>query len=390
MRFRHRDGTVVHLAYGTNVHPAETLRGVLDQLDRYAVPVRAALGADPLGLGLWLARHVAAELTADPAATGQLRRALTDRGLEVVTLNGFPYRGFHAPVVKRAVYRPDWTEPARLAYTLDLAAVLAGLLPEDAAGGTISTLPLAWRAGWDAPRRTAAGRQLAELSAGLAGLAERTGRPVRVAFEPEPGCAVETTGQAAAEMSGVDTGWLGVCLDCCHLATGFEQPAAALARLAAAGLPVHKTQVSCALQAVDPADPATRAALTAFAEPRFLHQVRAAPAASGGPSGVDDLDAALAGGLPADRPWGVHFHVRVHRPAAPPLASTQPELRATLAALFGGERALTGHVEVETYTWQALPPTARPATDADLVAGIAAELAWTRDRLLDLGLKEDA
>jgi hypothetical protein len=60
----------------------------------------------------------------------------------------------------------------------------------------------------------------------------------------------------------------------------------------------------------------------------------------------------------------------------------------TLRALLGGPRALTPHVEVETYTWSVLPAEARPGTDALLVAGIAAELAWTRGQLLALGLEE--
>jgi sugar phosphate isomerase/epimerase len=380
MRLRHPDGTLVHLAYCTNVHPAETLAGVLDQLDRYAVPVRAALGADLLGLGLWLAADVAAAL--DPAAVARLRAALDERGLEVVTLNGFPYKGFHDEVVKHAVYHPDWTTEDRLQHTLRLADVLAALLPADAAYGSISTLPLAWREGWQQEERLAAAKQVAALADGLAAQAARTGRPVRVGFEPEPGCVVENTWQAAAELSDVDTDWLGLCLDSCHLAVGFEEPAAALGRLHAAGLPVVKTQASCALQVDDPADPRVRGILGGFVEPRFLHQVRA-----GRPAGVDDLDTALAGGLPTDTAWRVHFHVPVHGAALPPLASTQPVLAETLRQLFGGKRALTGHVEVETYTWQVLPAAARPRNDAELVAGIAAELAWTRDRLVELGLE---
>jgi hypothetical protein len=158
-----------------------------------------------------------------------------------------------------------------------------------------------------------------------------------------------------------------------------------LDRLRAAGLPVVKTQASCALQVDDPGDGRTRQLLGGFVEPRFLHQVRAR--LPQGVRGVDDLDIALAGGLPAQAPWRVHFHVPVHRAAVPPLESTQPVLLDTLRELFGAERALTGHVEVETYTWQVLPAGARPANDADLVAGIAAELAWTRDRLLELGLE---
>jgi hypothetical protein len=43
---------------------------------------------------------------------------------------------------------------------------------------------------------------------------------------------------------------------------------------------------------------------------------------------------------------------------------------------------------VETYTWSVLPPAQRPATPAQLAAGIAAELRFTRDELLTLGLTE--
>ncbi|MER6919831.1 metabolite traffic protein EboE, partial [Streptomyces spiralis] len=326
MRLLHPDGTVVHLAYCTNVHPAEDLDGVLAQLARHAEPVRERLGAPVLGLGLWLARDAAAALAADDAAVGGLRRELTARGLEVVTLNGFPYRGFHDPVVKHAVYRPDWTEPDRLHYTLDLARVLAALLPDDAAHGSVSTVPLGWRTPWTAGQADEAARTLDTLADGLADLAADTGRTIRVGLEPEPGCVVETTAEAARHLARVDTDRIGVCLDACHLAVGFEEPAAALARLEAAGLTVVKTQASCALQAADPSDPATREALARFAEPRFLHQVRER---GNPPRAVDDLDEALAGGLPGRDPWRVHFHVPLHADPEPPLTTTRPELEAT-------------------------------------------------------------
>jgi sugar phosphate isomerase/epimerase len=386
MRLRHRDGTTVHLAYCTNVHPAEDLDGVLDQLRRFGEPVRAALGAERLGLGLWLARDVATTLAADPAAVERLRRELARRGLEVVTLNGFPYRGFHAPRVKHAVYHPDWTQPARLAYTLDLARILAALLPDDAARGSVSTVPFAWRTPWPDECDRGAMAQLAELTEGLAGIAADGGRPVRVGMEPEPGCVVETTEQAVARLAGVDREWFGLCLDACHLAVGFEDPCAAVRRLAAAGLPVVKTQASAALHAEQPTDPATRAALASFTEERFLHQAR--ERAPGRLTGRDDLPEALAGAdpLPGEGPWRVHFHVPVHAEPEPPLRSTRAELAATLGALFGGPAAVTDHVEVETYTWGVLPAGSRPADDAGLVAGIAAEVAWVRDRLVAAGL----
>jgi len=390
MRLKHPDGTTVHLAYCTNVHPAEDLDGVLHQLRRFGEPVRAALGVTRLGLGLWLADTAAAALAADPAAVDRLRRGLERRGLEVVTLNGFPYRGFHAPTVKRAVYHPDWTRPERLAYTLDLAAILAALLPDDAVRGSVSTVPLGWRDPWDAGAHGAAVDQLARLAEGLDAVAARAGRPVRVGLEPEPGCVVDSTEQAVDRLSAVDRRWIGLCLDACHLAVGFEDPVAAVARVAAAGLPVVKTQASAALHAEHPADPATRAALAAFAEERFLHQTRERGA--GGLRRSDDLPDALDGdgALPGTGPWRVHFHVPVHADPQPPLRSTRAELGDTLDALFGGPEAVTDHVEVETYTWGVLPPAQRPTDDAGLVAGIAAEVAWVRDRLVAAGLAEGA
>ncbi|HEU4488701.1 MAG TPA: xylose isomerase, partial [Actinomycetota bacterium] len=40
MRFRHPDGSIVHLSYCSNVHPAEDVEGILAQLDRFASPLR--------------------------------------------------------------------------------------------------------------------------------------------------------------------------------------------------------------------------------------------------------------------------------------------------------------------------------------------------------------
>ncbi|MDI1459368.1 metabolite traffic protein EboE [Catellatospora sp. KI3] len=398
MRLAHRDGQTVHLSYCTNVHPAEDLDGIVAQLDTYGLAVRKKLDADVLGLGLWLAAPVAAALAHEPVLRRRLRAELDARGLEVVTLNGFPYQAFHADVVKHDVYHPDWTTRERLTYTLDLARVLADLLPDDAARGSISTLPVAWRQPWGPERAGAVDRALAELADGLAEIAGRTGRTVQVGFEPEPGCVVENTHQAARLWSGMDGDWLGVCLDLAHLACAWEEPAAALARLARAGLPVVKVQVSAALAAEDPV--AAASVLRGYAEPKFLHQTRSAAGEA-----ADDLDQALdllhaPAHVAAHRPshrsvraaqvpgqgWRVHFHVPLHVEPAPPLASTLPVLRTALRELYGGPTMACDHVDVETYTWSVLPPGQRPDTPEQLAAGIAAELAFAREELRGLGL----
>ncbi|MEN8654608.1 metabolite traffic protein EboE [Streptomyces sp. 21So2-11] len=387
MRFRHPDGSTVHLAYCTNVHPAETLDGVLAQLRDHCEPVRRRLGRDRLGIGLWLAKDAAHALITDPAALRGLRAELDRRGLEVVTLNGFPYDGFGAEEVKYRVYKPDWTDPARLAHTTDLARLLGALLPDDVTEGTISTLPLAWRTDFDNDAADAARSALTTLSERLDALEELTGKSIRIGLEPEPGCTVETTADAIAPLTALASRRIGICVDTCHLATSFEDPATAIGALTAAGVTIPKAQLSAALHAEHPHLPEVREALAAFAEPRFLHQTRTSTSA--GLRGTDDLDEALAGGaIPDGAPWRAHFHVPLHAPPAAPLTSTLPVLQDALTQLVGGPVPLTRHLEVETYTWQALPAELRPRNRTQLADGIAAELTLARDLLVDLGLKE--
>ncbi|MGW3513296.1 metabolite traffic protein EboE [Streptomyces sp. NPDC000994] len=387
MRFRHPDGSTVHLAYCTNVHPAETLDGVVAQLRDHCEPVRRRLGRDRLGIGLWLARDAARTLDTDPSALRALRAELDRHGLEVVTLNGFPYQGFGAEEVKYRVYKPDWADAERLDHTTALARILAGLLPDDVGEGSVSTLPLAWRTAYDDTRAERARTALRVLAERLDALQELTGRSIRVGLEPEPGCVIETTHDAIAPLTAIAHDRIGICVDTCHLATSFEDPHTALDALTAAGVPIVKSQLSAALHAEHPHLPDVREALATFDEPRFLHQTRTVTAA--GLRGTDDLGEALGGDvLPDAAPWRAHFHVPLHAAPAEPLTSTLPVLKTALTRLVGGPRPLTRHLEVETYTWQALPSELRPRDRGRLADGIAAELSLTRDLLTDLGLKE--
>ena len=102
---------------------------------------------------------------------------------------------------------------------------------------------------------------------------------------------------------------------------------------------------------------------------------------------MDDLPEALAGGLDPGSPWRVHFHAPLHAAPEPPLSTTADELTSSLRVLLGGPQAVSDHIEVETYTWSVLPEHLRPQDREGLVAGLAAELAWTRDRFEELGLK---
>ncbi|GAB1508659.1 metabolite traffic protein EboE [Actinophytocola sp. KF-1] len=370
------------LSYCTNVHPAEDLAGVLAQLDRYAEPVRRLVGVDVLGLGLWLPAALAGELAAAPGLRARLRAELDARGLEVYTLNAFPYGGFHDDVVKHSVYRPEWTDEARLRYTLDCATVLADLLPDSAAYGSISTLPLAWRTPWSAEDDEAATAALTSLTSALSAMADANGRPIRLAVEPEPGCVLDTVADAVAWLAPrVDPRYIGLCLDTCHLAVSFADPAATVAEIYRSGLEVVKVQASAALQVEDPDTAPARVALADFTEPRYLHQVRERTP-SGAVLAADDLPQALTE-LPGRNPWRVHFHVPLHARPAAPLSATTDVLRTAITTLASTVDGALPHVEVETYTWSVLPETAGGGGDTALIRGIAAELRWAAANLLE-------
>jgi sugar phosphate isomerase/epimerase len=393
-------GRTALLTYCANVHPGERLDDVWAALDA-AADVRARLQLDRMAIGMWLSRPALDELLAGAEAGRRLAGELARRDLEVFTFNGFPYGNFHAPVVKRAVYHPDWSTAERSAYTLALAEILAEVLAPGIEEGTISTLPLAHRDEVVGPGvEQAALDRLCRLAIDLARLADRTGRRVRVVCEPEPGCLLESTADAiqwwtvslpaAARRTGtppdVIAAHLGLCFDTCHQAVAFEDPRASLDALAAAGVPIGKMQLSSSLVVPAPGTTAGQSALQRFAEPRFLHQVRAC-GADGVLAAADDLD--RTDGLPDDRPWRVHFHVPIHRAAVGEVETTREFLRGAMAWLRAPGRPLP-HLEVETYTWSVLPESERPADTASLCAGLAAELAWARRELAGAGQEPGA
>jgi sugar phosphate isomerase/epimerase len=298
------------------------------------------------------------------------------------------------------VYSPDWTDPARLDYTRRCAALLAALLPEGEDFGSISTLPLGLRVDWTPDHSQRAAEALKELALYLDRLRDRTGKHIALAVEPEPGCVLERTPQVIAfwndflrpaascdGMLAVEE-HIGLCYDTCHQAVQFEDAAEALDALTAAGIRIHKMQLSSALEF--PADPegATRAVREQFVEPKFLHQTRVRT-----PEGVfdiDDLPQALnAGPGLFAHPWRVHYHVPVHAGSLLEDAAAggeMPAVRTTRGEMLKAlnhalKQDLCRHFEVETYTWSVLPEAHRPADDEGLARAIAKEVEFVREQV---------
>jgi sugar phosphate isomerase/epimerase len=388
-----------HLGYCTNIHPGESLAEVRQNLERYVIEVKRLVAPScPMGVGLRLSARAARELS-EPGAVAELAEFLREQGLYVFTINGFPYGEFHKGRVKEQVYLPDWLDDARLAYSDQLAVLLAELISGcDVAQGSVSTSPGAFKPRVPSSREEGQiAQRMRRHAVFLARLEERTGKTISLAIEPEPACQLETIDETiaffeqhlfaraslrdTAQISGVSESQaeqllrrhLGVCFDTCHMAVEFEPAKAALERLIGAGIQLGKVQISAGLQTN-----ALSSALSAFDDGVYLHQV---VRRAGGTLDryVDLADAfdADSGEAGSDAMFRVHFHVPLFLESLGPFQSTQAYVREVLAILR--QRALCQHLEVETYTWNVLPEVYRSES---IEAAVARELNWVMAELV--------
>lgn len=384
------------ITYCLNIHPTQTWDEVRTALTGPVRAVKAALSPDaPFAVGLRLSAE-AAQALASPEARVELAALLDRERYSAISVNGFPYGPFHGTPVKEEAYQPDWRSEERLVYTQALADLMASITP---AGEyvSLSTVPGTFK-----PLSVGAEAHMAEnllrAVSHCVALKQRTAVSVAIALEPEPFCFLETIAETItyfeqylysygavrrlAELSGLSAKdaesalpeHLGVCYDVCHAAVEFEDPVVSVNALRDAGIPVHKLQLSTALRIAE-VDAEARAALAAFNESTYLHQVVAR--GEHGLARYADLPEALARGAASDgEEWRIHFHVPIFAQSLGVLGTTQTFLEEILE-LHRCE-PISAHLEVETYSWNVLPETLRHERIEDAVVH---ELRWVLERL---------
>lgn len=392
--------TDLHLTYCTNIHPGESWAEVASNLKQYLPQLKTRLSPDhPFGIGLRLADLAARELlTGDNLI--QFQTWLQKQDLYVFTLNGFPYGGFHHQVVKDRVYAPDWSTRERLDYTLRLIEILAALLPPDLDGG-ISTLPVSYKPWWHNHEDKnkilhQASLNLAEAIAQLAEVYQNTGKLIHLDLEPEPDGMLENTaevidffqdwllpvGKQYLQQPGISqsvaedwiTQHIRVCYDTCHFAVEYEEPDEIIQRFKDTGIKIGKIQLSSALKINISPEPAHRRAILAqlspFAESTYLHQVIARNS-QGTLHHYTDLSTALEHFLTTEaQEWRTHFHVPIFIAKYQLFESTQDHIVKLLQLL--PDDSLGHHLEIETYTWEVLPPEMK----LDILTSIEREYQW--------------
>jgi len=403
----------VHLTYCTNIHPGESWAEVKANLRTHVLEVKRTICPhEPFGLGLRLSAQAAEHLSEHQELTA-FKQFLSEHNLYVFTLNGFPYGRFHGPGVKQNVYKPDWRDGARLAYSNALARILSEIMPRDVMEleGTISTVPGCFReeANIDPAAVEKMTSNLIRHAVELIRLEQKTGAVIGLALEPEPFCIWETTEEltsyfsdrlftvASAEQVANATGLtstkalealrrhVGICLDACHAAVAFEDAQSCVQHLTAAGVRIMKIQITAGLQLENPT-PSALKELCMFANKNYLHQtfVRSGDEIR---RHLDLPDALEKEGAPAQGEpveWRTHCHVPVFQRdlshVSTGLQTTQDFVTDLLQ--LQARHTLSHHLEVETYTWNTLPA---PLRNEGLTQAISRELRWAGQAIGWLG-----
>lgn len=373
-----------HLAYCTNVHPAESWNQTFSALKQHTLAVRDEVvggSAERFAIGLRLSAKAATDLLAHDARELQnFKKWLDSENCYVFTINGFPYDDFHGISVKENVYKPDWTTPERLKYTTDLFIIIAELC-DRSAGGSVSTLPGSFKA-------FAADEHLIFANLYACGrfiqqLASDSGTDLHLGLEPEPLGHFENTEETLAFFQRFRD-WarardlatecidqhIGLNYDTCHFALEYDDFDTSLAAFASAGIRISKIHLSNAL-AVDPRDPSAVEKLHQFDEITYLHQVllRAESGAVTRFADLPDFFAAVKSGELDPRQFTearVHFHIPLYSQPHAPLASTRDYAAAAIAHCVA-DANVCQHFEIETYTWGVLPSDLQLPLNAMLV-----------------------
>ena len=333
-------------------------------------------------------------------ATRGVSRFLDDQGLYVAIINGFPYGPFTARRSRRTSTRRTGATMRASRYTLDLIQILERLVP---AGSTAASRPRRSRTshGWRC-RRPRLGADDTATSSAVAEALIRAPRGNRQADPPRhragAGLLIENTDETldfferhllpvGAALLAASLGvWhdraamllehIRICFDCCHFAVEYEDPRGARW---IASAPRASRSAACS---------SARRSMVRFPA---IPRVRG-PFATG--SGVCRRDLPASGRRAA--PDGAAALPRSRRRArgaggagrelAHSLSRAALHARLRRARLDAGLRAPMScstpsrpaphHLEIETYTWDVLPPGLK----MDLLESIGREYDWVLEQ----------
>ncbi|MBK1855830.1 metabolite traffic protein EboE [Verrucomicrobiaceae bacterium 5K15] len=377
-----------HLAYCTNIHPAESWEETLTALKEHTLTVRDKVApsapAPGYAIGLRLSARAADELL-EGSNLADFKQWLEQENCYVFTINGFPYGSFHGTRVKEQVFLPDWTSDERLDYTIKLFSIIAQLVPEGI-DGSVSTLPGSHKQfeADDAPIF----KNLEICAEKIEEFSQQYNRDLHLGLEPEPLGHFENTEESlaffdrflkVASNPDLIKRRVGINYDTCHFALEFNDCRQSLDALRAAGIRISKVHLSSALE-FDPLSQESLESIRSFDEPTYFHQVIVLDS-DGHLTRHRDLPDFFASientqPTPPDPVAGrIHFHIPLYAEPGAPLRSTQSHAVDALE-YFAEHPDFCTHFEIETYTWGVLPGDLQITIEDQ----IAKEYQWVLER----------
>jgi hypothetical protein len=223
---------------------------------------------------------------------------------------------------------------------------------------------------------------------------------VKLAIEPEPACYLDTTDEtitwvkeriyspagirnfaevaqvSLSEAEGAVRRYLGIVFDIGHQSVGFENITESLTKIVNAGIPIFKLQEAASLW-VEQLTADKIPALRRFTDTIYLSQTSLKQ--NGKITKFLNLGEALDAyeANPIESEMRTHFHVPVFLEELGPFRTTRFGVQEALK--MHRATPLSDHLEIETYTWDVLPPELKTG---DIIDYVSREIEFVRSELI--------
>ncbi len=379
------------IMYCGNVHSCSTVEGMINQIKSHVLPIKAERKISTMYLGVWINQPLLDDFKTEKQKAKKLIKLMEEHSLVIKTLNAFPQNEFHATVVKEQVYFPEWCDDARMEYTLNLARFITVNSSVFAQNISISTVPLGYKKSWTEDKHKCAIQRIHKVAVRLADILAEYQIDIRLCFEMEPDCTLETSEQLV-EFFIADLQYnqipsvsqhIGVCFDICHQAVMFEEVNSNFNLFKANQIKVGKIQVSNALKFLSKDYSYIEPILSRYFTSPYLHQTKIL--STDGIISIADIDETLAEELLQGEEARVHFHVPINKCSISQfLQTTQSEILSVFSSL--DLLLIKPDIEVETYTWHIID---EKADKNKLNEYIIEEIKWLEQAMQENHLIRD-
>ena len=367
-----------NLSYSLNVYDINSIEDIRNICNSKVEKFRKNINAkqQPFALGLWINAQVAKEFQQNNNID-KFKGFLKEQNYFVSSINAFPFGDFQNKIIKSDVYLPDWSELARLEYTLSVIDILSHLLPEKIEG-SISTLPGGYKKFWSEDKDEKMLNNILKVGEYLLKIYKTTGKKIILSYEMEPDCVWENIQDFVSfynkfrENNRAISEFIGVCYDTCHQEIVSYKSHNGIDLILANNIPIGKIQFSAALSINDKKGKDKLKEL-GFLQSIYLHQV-ASIAKNGDIRRYSDLSDSIE----IREKLLIHYHIPIFLEKVNENIFVEKSELLYILEKLKSKQLYCINLEIETYTYSLL----KNILDLrDIEHSIAKEYQWIIEKL---------